>query len=78
MMNVQKLRFVGPTALACICAALAVLTGIWPEWIEGVFGVDPDQHSGWFEWLIVLGFAMVASMSALVARFEWGRSPHRA
>ena len=78
MMNFQKIRLVASIALACICAALGVLTAIWPDWIEEVFGVDPDQHSGSFEWFIVLGFAIAASMSALVARFEWGRSLHRA
>lgn len=78
MMNVPRLQFVGPTALACICVALAALTAIWPQWIEEVFGVDPDQGSGSFEWLIVLGFGIVAAISAGIARFEWGRSLHRA
>jgi hypothetical protein len=78
MMNAKKLRFVGPTVLAGICAVLAVLTAIWPQWIEEVFGVEPDQGSGSFEWLVVLSLGIVAAISAEVARRECGRSLHRA
>jgi hypothetical protein len=78
MMNVRKLRFAGSTVLACLCAAIAVLTAIWPQWIEQVAGVDPDEHSGSFEWLIVVSLAIIAAVSAGLARREWGRSLHRA
>jgi len=28
---------------------LAVLTVVWPDWIEVTTGLDPDQHSGAIE-----------------------------
>jgi len=28
---------------------LAILTLVWRDWIEGVFGYDPDHHNGSFE-----------------------------
>ena len=31
---------------ACITGFLAVLTAVHPAWIEAIFGVDPDRHSG--------------------------------
>jgi hypothetical protein len=30
-------------------AGTALLTVVWRDWIEGIFGVDPDQHSGSLE-----------------------------
>jgi hypothetical protein len=38
------------TALAVVAAALAVVTFIWPIWIETVFSVDPDGGDGTAEW----------------------------
>ena len=40
--------------LAGFCCGLAVLTILWPDWIEALTGYDPDQHDGTVEWLIVL------------------------
>jgi hypothetical protein len=34
-------------------ALLLVMTVLWKEWIEIVFGVDPDAGSGSVEWAIV-------------------------
>ena len=34
---------------------LCLLTLAWKDWLEGVFGWDPDRHSGTVEWLIVVG-----------------------
>jgi hypothetical protein len=40
--------------LAAANALLLVLTLVWEDWIEIVFGIDPDNHSGSLEWLIVI------------------------
>ena len=42
-------------ALGCLSAVLCLLTLAWKDWIEGVFGWDPDRHNGAMEWLIVVG-----------------------
>jgi hypothetical protein len=48
-------------AFAVISAALLVLTLVWPQWIEGIFGAEPDSGDGAFELMIVIGFAVVAA-----------------
>jgi hypothetical protein len=66
-----KARFFLETATAVLGAGLAAVTLLWPDWIEGVFGVDPDGGSGLDEWLIVAATFFVAIASALLARREW-------
>jgi hypothetical protein len=46
--------------LAAVAAALAVLSAVLPEWIEALFGVEPDAGNGAAEWAIVLGLLVVA------------------
>ena len=46
-------RFWIEAGLGTASFVLLVLTLIWHDWIEIVFGVDPDQRSGFAEWLIV-------------------------
>ena len=65
-----RIRFRIEVALAVIAAGLAVLTLISGEWIEVIFGVDPDKGSGALEWAITLGFAVAAVAVALIARWE--------
>jgi MFS superfamily sulfate permease-like transporter len=66
-----RVRFVLETATAVLGSGLAALTLLWPDWIERVFGVDPDGGSGLDEWLIVAAAFSVAVASALLARREW-------
>jgi hypothetical protein len=66
-------KFLGEVGLAGLSAALALLTAVWPDWIEEVFGFDPDHHSGEAEWLIVAALAAVAVIGAVLARNEWRR-----
>jgi hypothetical protein len=58
---------------ATVAATLAVLTALWPAWIERVFGVDPDHSSGSIEWSIVFAFAVTAALLAVLARRNWRR-----
>ena len=51
-------------------AALGVVTIFWRDWIEWIFGVDPDQHSGSMEWLIAGALLSGALVLAVLARME--------
>jgi len=55
-------------------ALLAIITVISREWIEFVFGVDPDGGNGALEWTIVLVTSAVAVVCLGWARLEWRRA----
>jgi hypothetical protein len=46
--------------LAFVAGALAVITLVWPTWIESTFGAEPDGGSGGAEWLLAAAFAGAA------------------
>jgi hypothetical protein len=62
--------------LSIIGAFLTALTIVWPDWVEGLFGVDPDGGSGSSEWGITLVFIVVTVMLAAWARRTWRRDRH--
>ena len=41
------------------------------DWIEGLTGWDPDNHSGAVEWIVVAGLLAAAVTMGLVARHHW-------
>jgi hypothetical protein len=58
--------------IVALCATfMAVVTAVVPDWIETVFGVDPDAHSGVLEWGLTIAFAAVALGGWLAARRTW-------
>ncbi len=60
--------------LASFTAFLAVLTLVWRDWIEIVFGFDPDHHNGSFEWLLVIVCCLVTVLFSALARREWRKA----
>jgi len=73
-----RLAFWVEICLAFFTAFLAILTLVWRDWIEGVFGFDPDHHNGSFEWGLVVVFALLTVLFATLAGREWRRAPLRA
>jgi hypothetical protein len=72
-MNPTRVRFWFETGLAAVCLVLFVVTMISTEWIEFVFGVDPDGGDGSLEKLIVAAIALVALTATLRARGDLRR-----
>ena len=56
--TVSQVALIRP--LAGFCCGLAVLTILWPDWIEALAGYHPDQHDGTVEWLIVIARSSTA------------------
>ena len=56
--------------IAAASGLLCALTLIRRDWIEWMFGVDPDGGSGALEWAIVGGLLALCLASALLARRE--------
>ena len=59
---------------AALATGLFPLTLVSRNWIELVFGFEPDQSSGSLEWIIVSGLFVLAVAFSAVARAEWRRS----
>ena len=64
-------RFWVEAALGWLSLSLAVVTLVWHDWIELVFGFDPDQGNGALEWMISALSAVGAVSFAVLARVEW-------
>ena len=60
-------------AVSLLSATLALLTLVWPDWLELLLHVDPDGGNGTVEWAIVGLFAVVALVGSALARLEWRR-----
>jgi uncharacterized membrane protein len=59
--------------LTVLSAVLFLATLVWPEWIEALSGVEPDQGSGALELAIAAVLAFVAVAFGLLAGTEWKR-----
>jgi hypothetical protein len=73
-----RVRFWAELGLASITGLLALITPIFPDWIELVSGWDPDQQDGSVERLIVVGLFIVAAAIFALAAAEWRRTPSSA
>jgi hypothetical protein len=73
MRNRLRRRFWLETSLALVSSSVFILTVVHRDWIESVFGIDPDQGNGTLEWLIV-GTVLVVSLALFtLASHEWRR-----
>jgi len=69
-----SLRFWIESIVASVTGVLAVVTIFWQDWIEALFGVDPDRGSGSAEWLVVAVLAVVTVALTAGAWREWLRA----
>lgn len=56
--------------LAAFCLVALIVTAVWPDWIEEVTGLEPDNGSGTVEWL----FLGVVGVLFLVFAVRAGRA----
>jgi hypothetical protein len=70
MANRYKARFLSEAIAASAAGILGLITIFWSDWIEAIFGVDPDQGNGNLEWLVVAALLIIAATLGLLARFE--------
>ena len=73
----MRLRFWGALVGGGLSAVLAIVTLISREWIEFIFGVDPDGGNGGLEWAIVVGTAVIAIACFWWAGVEWKHARFR-
>jgi hypothetical protein len=66
-------RFWAEAISATAAAVLASLTLLWPDWIESLTGINPGHGNGSFEWMLVIGLAVVSAALSLLAWREWRR-----
>lgn len=69
----RRRRFYVEAAIAGLTSVLTVVTLISKEWIEIVFGIDPDGGSGALEWSIVGCLAVGSAALSLTGWREWAR-----
>ena len=66
-------RFWVEVGLAVVSAALFAITLLWHDWIEIVFGVDPDEGNGLVEVLVSASFLALTLLFAVFSRLAWRR-----
>src|SRR5436305_12856424 len=72
-----RARFWVEAACGAATGALAVVTLLWKDWIEAIFGAAPDQGNGSLEWLVVTLLAVATVALAAAARGEWRQARRR-
>lgn len=73
MLGRTRKRFWVETILAYLSGGLTVLTLVRHDWIELLFGVEPDAGDGSLEWGIVVVFSLLTVVFSARVRIEWQR-----
>ncbi|MFI2711485.1 ABC transporter permease [Micromonospora sp. NPDC018662] len=68
-----RARFWVELVAASLFGALFLVTLFWRDWLEA-FGIEPDNHDGTVEWLLVAGLFVLSAACAVSARLEWRRT----
>jgi len=69
-----SVRFWVELAAGILSALMLVIASVWPQWIEAVFGVDPDGGTGEAEWGVAVGLCAFTLLMFVAARREWKRA----
>jgi len=70
-LNALSYRYWIECTFAGLSACLLILTLAVPEWIEVIFGVDPDGGNGSLEITILSACLIVTIVASVAARREW-------
>ena len=57
-------------AVSALLGTATILTAVWPTWIEGLFGFDPDGGNGNAEWWIVAVLAVTTVAAIALTRHD--------
>ena len=74
MRNALRRRFWLETTMAIVTGIVFVITLVRNDWIEIVFGVDPDGNNGSLEKLIVVVLLVVTITLFALASYEWRKA----
>ncbi len=74
MRDLLRKRFRLEIGLATITGLVFVLTLTQRQWIEVLFGVDPDHGSGLLEWAMVITSFLATVTFCALAGNEWRKS----
>lgn len=70
----MRWRFYVEVGAGVITTALFLATLLYPDWIETLFRIDPDNASGWLERLVVGGLLVMTIALLSLARREWRKT----
>jgi hypothetical protein len=71
MVTQIRSRFWVEAVFGGVATCLGMITLFWRDWIEAIFGVNPDHNNGALEWLVVGFLFATALVLGLFARAEW-------
>ncbi len=74
MNHALRRRFWLETGMAVLAGVVLVITLVRNDWIEIVFGVDPDSNNGSLEKLIVIALLVVTITLLSLASHEWRKA----